>query len=239
MLDGPRRQLSRISSRLAQTAGLTSLDLAAEVVAFSYGSIAAAVETGLHEATRDVMAQLRTPAPHALSPAQFAAVAESTFAAFSDGERVRGRFEVKRAFALRSEIVRAVRATTHPPPAPSVITTAGVPKREHFQLFFEVATNGVDPRGAGTSPSLGRLIGRVDQIRGSRNDFAHECADPSEHELVVGRTRDMAGLSQEVAKLHDIIDDLQKLLDVLELACGSLRHSLAGQPLATALRHHR
>lgn len=239
MLESSRRQLSRVSSRLTQTAGLTSLDLAAEVVAFAYCSIAAAVEVALQEVTDDVVSQLRTPAPHALSPVQFATVAESTFTAFADGERARGRFAVKRAIELRTELVRAVRATTHPAPAPSVIVRTGVPSREHFRLFFEIATGGADPRGPGASPPLPRLIGRVDQIRGPRNDFAHECADPTEHELVVGRSRDMTGLNGEVTDLQDAIADFEALLTVLELACQTLRHSLAGHPHATAPGRHR
>lgn len=234
MLESSRQQLSRIASRLTQTAGLTSLDLAAEVVAFAYGSMAAAVEVALNEAIEDVLGQLRTPAPHVLSPVQFAAAAESTFAAFADGERKRSRFAVQRAIELRSEVVRTVRGLTHPPAAPSVVAMSGVPHAEHFRVFFEIATNGVDPRGAGASPPLPRLVGRVNQIRGPRNDFAHECSDPTQHELVVGRTRDVAGLSGEVAKLQSVIGELQALLDVVELACTNLRHTLAGRPRATA-----
>jgi hypothetical protein len=86
----------------------------------------------------------------------------------------------------------------------------------------------------GASPPLSRLVGRVNQMRGPRNDFAHECSDPTQHELVVGRTRDVAGLSGEVAKLQTVIADLQVLMDVLELACTSLRYTLAGHPRATA-----
>lgn len=239
MLESSRQQLSRVSSRLAQTAGLTSLELAAEVVAFAYGSVGAAVEVALEEAVEDVLRQLRAPAPHSLTPVQFAAVGESTFNAFADGERARGRYAVERAIELRRDLVRAVRAGSHPPPAPSVLTSSGIPDREHFRLFFQVATNGADPRGLGAYPPLARLVGRVNQIRGPRNDFAHECSDPTEHELVVGRTRDMAGLNGEVAKLQAAIADLQVLLDVIEMACGALRHALAGRPPATSPGHRR
>jgi len=104
----------------------------------------------------DVVSQLRAPAPHALTPVQVAAVAESSFAAFADGERMRGRFAVGRAIELRSEIVRTVRGAAHPPPAPSVITMSGVPDREHFRIFFEIATNAVDPRRIAALVSPGR-----------------------------------------------------------------------------------
>jgi hypothetical protein len=114
------------------------------------------------------------------------------------------------------------------------LTMSGVPHREHFRIFFEIATNGSDPRGTGASPPLPRLVGRVDQVRGPRNDFAHECSDPTEHELVVGRTRDIAGLGSEVAKLQTVIADLHVLLDVIELAGANLQHTLAGRPSASA-----
>lgn len=234
MLASSRQQLSRTSSRLTQTAGLTSLDLGAEVVAFAYGAVGAAVEVALKEAIDDALGQLRGPAPHTLSPVQFAAAAEATFAAFADGERTRGRFAVKRAIELRRDFVRDVRGVAHRPPAPSVVTMSGVPHPEHFSIFFEITTNGTDPRGGGASPPLPRLVGRVNQVRGPRNDFAHECSDPTQHELVVGRTRDLPGLSGEVAKLQTVIADLQVLMDVLELACAHLCHRLAGRPPATA-----
>jgi hypothetical protein len=237
VLDSPRNQLSRTASRLTQTAGLVSLDLASEVVASAYGAIGAAVEVALREATQELLDQLRGVAPHTLSPPQVAASAESVFTAFMDAERARGRFDVDRALKLRAELVRSVRSSSQPPRAPSVIIASGVPGRDHFRAFFELATGGVDPRGTGATPPLPRLIGRVDQIRGPRNDFAHECADPSKHELVVGQSQDHAGLAGRVAELQTVIVELGELLDVLELACGSLRHVVAGHSRTTAPGH--
>ena len=239
MLDSSRQQLSRVSSRLTQTAGLTRLDLAAEVVAFAYGAIGAAIEVALREATEDVLQQLRAPAPHALTPVQFAAVAESTFTAFAAGEKARGRFAVRKAIDLRSAVVQAVRAATHPPPAPSVITMTGVPTPDHFHLFFEIATAGIDPRGIGAQPPLPRLIARINDIRGPRNDFAHDCADPTEHQLVVGRSQDMTGLRQMVAHLRSVIADLETLVDVIELACDFLKNSQVGQAPARSVSRPR
>jgi len=232
MLEVPRQQLSRASSRLAQTAGLASLDLAAEVVAFSYGSVCAAIQAAHREACGDAVRRLRVPAPNGLSPVQVAVVAESSFAAFSDGERSRGRFSVGQAMHLRRDLVAALTGVLAMPPAPPVLTTSGLPTREHFRFFFAITVDGVDPRGSNASPPLPQLLGRVDQMRGPRNDFAHECVDPTQHELVVGRTQDLAGLSGEVAKLQAAISDLLVLFDVLELACATLAATLAGNPPA-------
>jgi hypothetical protein len=234
MLESSRSQLSRVSSRLTQTAGLTNVDLAAEVVAFSYGAIGAAVEVALEDSIDNVIGQLRGSPPHALTPAQVAASAESTFTAFLAGEQSRGRFAAEKAIQLRTELIKTVRGSTHPAHAPSMITMSGVPHLEHFRAFFDVATNGADPRGPLAQPSLQQLIGRIGQIRGPRNDFAHDCSDPTQHELVVGRTRDLPGLAGEVAKLQQAIADLLLLVDVLELACTALGHALAGHPPATA-----
>ena len=237
MLEGPRDQLSRAASRLAQTAGLASLELSAGVVAFAYCTVGAAVEVALREATQDCLLQLRNVSPTSLTTTQLAASAESAFVSFIDAERVRGRFDVKRAVELRQQLVQTIRGTSYLAPAPSVITTSGVPSREHFRLFFQLATDGIDPRGPGASPPLPRLIGRIDQIRGPRNDFAHECVDPINHEFVVGNAHTHAGLATRVAELQTVIRELEQLFDVLELACWSLRHVVAGHPRTSAPGH--
>lgn len=236
VLESSREQLSRVSSRLAQTAGLTSLDLAAEVVAFSYGAISAAIEVALIEVVEDTLLRLRGHPPQALTPEQLAAVGEASFAAFLDRERARSRFDVKRAFDGRTTLIRSHRSAGHLSAVGSVITLTGVPDREHFHIFFSIATGGRDPRGPLAKPPLNQLVGRVNQIRGPRNDFAHECADPTGHDLVVGRTRDAQGMANEVAKLQAAIGDLLSLLEVLELACRELAASLAGLPAAKRLR---
>lgn len=234
MLESPRQQLSRATSRLTQTAGLTSLELAADVVAFAYGTVAASVQVAIGEVVDDALTQLRVPAPSALTPVQFAVTAESTFAAFSDGERARGRFAMERGIELRRDFTNAVRGSVRPSATPSLLTMSGVPHPAHFRLFFQITTNGDDPRGPGAFPPLERLVGRVGQLRGPRNDFAHECADPTQHQSVVGRSQDLAGLSGKVSELQIVIADLAILMDVLELACSRLRYTLAGHPPATA-----
>ena len=236
MLESSREQLSRVSSRLAQTAGLTSLDLAAEVVAFSYGAIGAAVEVALNEAMKDVLPRLRVPAPHALTDEQLAAAAEASFVGFTDGERMRGQYDVKKAVDLRAALIRSLRGHSSLAPTESVVTMSGVPDLAHIWMFFTITTNGDDPRGPLAVPPLSRLVGRVNQIRGPRNDFAHECSDPTEHELVVGRTRDAAGLASEVAKLQAAVADLEELVDVFESACTQLARAVSGLPPAVELR---
>lgn len=236
MLESSRAQLARVTSRLTQTAGVTSLDLAAEVVAFSYGAIGAAIEVALQEAMDDVLPRLRTCAPHRLTPEQLAAAAEGPFVAFWDGERMRGRHAVDRAHEIRTELVRSLRGVQQLPATKSVVTTSGVPDRQHFRIFFAITTGGQDPRGALAAPPLNRLVGRVNQVKGPRNDFAHECVDPTDHDFVVGRTRDAAGLASEVSKLQNATSDLVVLLDVIELACSNLASTLSGHAPARRLR---
>jgi len=230
MLDAPRAQLERISSRLAQTAGLESLELAAEIVAFSYVAAGAALEAALKEAIDAALQHLRQAARPTLSPIQTAAVSEASFESFTTAERVRGRHDVQRAMTLRVHLVAELRGDTLRDAAPSVIQMTGVPHADHFQLFFRLATDGEDPRGVVASPPLARLVGRVRQVRGPRNDFAHDCADPTQHQLVIGRSLELTGLPDVVEGLQVALVELQILLDVLEQSCDVLAQKLIAPP---------
>lgn len=223
MLDGPRDQVARISSRLSQAGGLSSLELAAEVVAYAYVALGAAIESALKESVEEVLRQLQTAAPSSLSSRQLAAVSEARFMAFRDAERQRGRHDLNRALGVRSDLVTALRATVPVGVGgKSILVMTGVPGRDHFEAFLQVATGGVDPRGTGSSPPLGQLIGRVDQIRGPRRDFAHECVDPTSHPLILDSSLDSAELAKAVQRLLDVIPELEELLNVLEQACTNL-----------------
>ncbi len=134
MLDASRVQLERISARLAQSAGLPSLELAAEVVAFSYVAAGAALEVALNEAMASALGYLRTAPRAALSDIQVAAVSESSFEAFVSSERTRGRHDLARAIALRVNLVSELRGDVVPSDAPSVMQMTGVPHPDHFRM---------------------------------------------------------------------------------------------------------
>jgi hypothetical protein len=214
--------LSRISSRLKQLGGLASLELAWEVFAFSHVGVSAAVEEAFSLASRDAMKKLRSREYSTLSPPQLAAVAESSFIAFYDAERARGRFNPKSAMKMREALVEELRGSQTRPSRKSVLEGTGVPGREHFHLFFEVVAGGVDPRGASAAAPLARLVGRVNELGGPRNVFAHECVEPSEYQFVAGKGSDWGALASAIRAMETLIADLHQLFDALEVACEAL-----------------
>ena len=221
-LTAPRDQLSRISSRLKQLGGLASLELAWEVLAYSYVGVSAAVESAFSQASSDAMRKLRAREFSRLNPTQLAAVAESSFIAFYDAERARRRYDPSRAMAMRELLVSEIRGSEARSPRKSVLESTGIPGREHFRLFFQVATGGMDPRGANNGAPLARLVGRINEIGGPRNVFAHECAEPSQYEFLAGQGTDWGALASAVSALENVIGDLQELFDALEAACATL-----------------
>ncbi len=221
-LTGPRDQLSRISSRLKQLGGLASLDLAWEVLAYSYVGVAAALEAAFSQAADDAIQKLRARSFSELNPTQLAAVAESSFVAFYDAERSRRRFDPRKAMAMRELLIQELRGAGSRSPRSSVLESTGIPGREHFRLFFQVATGGVDPRGPNQNAPLARLVGRLNEVGGPRNVFAHECAEPSQYEFLAGQGTDWGALATAVAALENVIADLHELLDALEAACTNL-----------------
>ena len=220
-LTAQRDQLSRISSRLKQLGGLASLELAWEVFAFSHVGVSAALESAFREASNDAMDKLRSRRYSELDAVQLAAVAESSFVAFYNAERSRHRFDPKRAVRMREALVRELRGLESRPARRSVLEATGIPGRDHFRLFFEIATGGTDPRSNPSSP-LPRLVGRVNEVRGPRNIFAHECVEPSRHEFASGQGTDWGALASAVHSLETVITDLHQLFDALEAACQSL-----------------
>lgn len=235
MLEGPRDQLARVSSRLAQAGGLSSVALAAEVVAYAYVAVGAALETALKESVEAALETLEGTNASLLSPFQLAAISEPSFMSLFDGERQRSRYDVKRALELRTDLVETLRAGSVRPGESnrSVLIMTGVPSRDHFKAFFAMCTGGGDPREAGASPPLERLVGRVDQVRGPRRDFAHECVDPTDHPMVLGSSLTPSGLAGAVDRLQEVVVELTELLDVLERACTHLANELTARIDAT------
>jgi hypothetical protein len=221
-LTTPRDQLSRISSRLKQLGGLASLELAWEMLAFSHVGVSAALETAFAQAAANVLVKLRSRPYAALSPSQVAAVAESSFTSFFASERMRGRFRPDRAMDIRVGLVEEIRGLRIRGGTKSVLEDTGVPDREHFRLFFQIATGGVDPRGPVVGAPLERLVGRVNQIAGPRNTFAHECANPGDYQFVAGSGSDWGALAAAISGLEMVIADLHQLMDALEAACEAI-----------------
>jgi hypothetical protein len=222
-LTAPRDQLSRISSRLKQLGGLASLELAWEMLAFAHVGVSAALEAAFSEATNDAFQKLRSRSYTVLSAPQVAAIAESSFIGFFDAERARGTFKPDRALGIREDLVEEIRGLrSRPGGTKSVLEKTGVPDRDHFRLFFKVVTGGSDPRTRNVTAPLERLVGRVNEIAGPRNVFAHECAEPSTHEFVVGSGSDWGALAASIAALDLVIADLHELFDALEAACEAL-----------------
>jgi hypothetical protein len=222
MLDAPRQQLARVSSRLTHASGLSSIELAADLIAFGYVATSAALETALTEAVATATERLQQMNRSSLTPVQLAAVTEAGFIAFRDGERARGRHDVKRAMSLRANLAEELRGERIRGKASSALETTGTPHPEHFRLFLQLTTGGADPRGSDADPPLGRLVARVAQIRGPRGDFAHGCVEAASHPLVVGRGLPEDGLASSVRAMQEALGDLQKLLHVLELCCLAL-----------------
>jgi hypothetical protein len=198
------------------------LELAWEVFAFSHVGVSAAVEEAFSQASRDAMDKLRAREYSTLSPPQLAAVAESSFIAFYDAERARGRFNPKSAMRIRETLVEELRGARTRPSRKSVLEGTGIPGRDHFRLFFEVVTGGADPRGSSPAAPLARLVGRVNELGGPRNVFAHECAEPSEYQFVAGKGTDWGALGSAVRAMEALIADLHQLFDALEAACEAL-----------------
>lgn len=221
-LTAPRDQLSRISSRLKQLGGLASLGLAWEVLAYSYVGVSAAVESAFRQASNDAMCKLREQAFSNLSPTQLAAVAEASFVAFYDAERARGRYDPQRAMAMRELLVMELRGSEVRSARRSVLESTGIPGRDHFHLFFQIATGGEDPREGNSGAPLPRLVGRLSEIRGPRNVFAHECAEPSQYEFLADQGTDWGALAAAVSALENVIADLYELFDALEAACAKI-----------------
>jgi hypothetical protein len=221
-LTEPRDQLSRVSARLKQLGGLESPELAWEVFAFSHVGVSAALESAFTQASRFATEKLRAKEYSALAAAQLAVVAESSFIAFFDGERVRDRRNPKKALKVREALVTELRGIGEPRSGTKSVLQSGNPGRDHFRLFFEIVSGGEDPRGPDARPPLPRLVNRVDQIRGPRNAFAHECVEPSQYEFVAGKGNDRSALVSAVAALEAVIADLVGLFDALEAACAGL-----------------
>ena len=218
----PRDQLSRISARLKQLGGLESPELAWEVFAFSHVGVSAALESAFSQASRFATEKLRTKEYSALVPSQIAVVAESSFVAFFDGESARDRRNPKKAMKVRETLVGELRGIGKARRAQKSVLQSGSPGRDHFRLFFEIVSGGDDPRGPDAFPPLPRLVSRVDQIRGPRNAFAHECVEPSQYEFVAGKGNDRSALASAVAALEVVIADLFDLFAALEAACAGL-----------------
>jgi hypothetical protein len=221
-LSAPRDQLSRISSRLKQIGGLASLELAWEIFAFAHVGVSAAIEEAFSQASQDVMEKLRGRPYSSLSAAQLSAVAEASFRAFYDAERTRSRFDPKKAITMRESLVEELRGSQFRNGGKSVLEATGIPGRDHFRLFFQVATGGVDPRLSSATAPLERLVGRVNQIGGPRNVFAHECAEPSQYGFIAGGGNDWGALASAINALEVAITDLHELFDALEAACAGL-----------------
>jgi hypothetical protein len=221
-LSVPRDQLSRISSRLKQLGGLASIELAWEMLAFAHVGVSAALEAAFSEATADSFSRLRARPYATLSSAQVAAIAESSFTAFFDSERARGALKPGKAMEIRETLIEEIRGLRTRGGTRSVLEATGVPAREHFRQFFNIVTGGADPRGPDSRAPLERLVGRVNEIAGPRNVFAHECAEPSQYEFVAGSGSDWGALAAGIAALEAVIADFHQLFDALEAACNAL-----------------
>lgn len=221
-LTAPRDQLSRISSRLMQVGGLSNLDIAWELFAFSHVAVSAAIESAFTQASTEAMNRLRARPMSTLTPTQVAAIAEASFVSFLAAEQARGRFKPRRAIEIRELLVEELRGNEVRIPRPSVLEKSGVPSRDHFRLFFAITTEGKDPRESTEGAPLERLVGRLNQISGPRHVFAHECAEPSDYAFAAGLESDRDALSSAVSALEEAISDLFLLFDALEAACRAV-----------------
>lgn len=222
LLTAPRDQLSRISSRLMQVGGLSNLDVAWELFAFSHVAVSAAIESAFSQAVTEAMNRLRERPTSSLSSTQVAAITEASFVSFLGAEQARGRFKPNRAMAIRALLVDEIRGHEVRIPRPSVLEKSGIPSRDHFRLFFAITTGGKDPREANDGAPLERLVGRINQVAGPRHVFAHECAEPSQYEFAAGVESDRNALAAAVSALEEAISDLLLLFDALEAACRTV-----------------
>lgn len=184
------------------------------------------MEAALTEALGVVLEVLHTAPRSRMTSAQIAILLEPAFRAYAMGEASRKRRDVSRAHKLRSRLVDDVRGDEIRAIGPTVLEETGVPHAEHFRIFFSLTTGGRDPRGSAADPPLPRLVGRLAQLRGPRNDFAHECVAPLRHPIVTGGGEEPE-IHSAIGTLQLIIAELTTLLDVVELACAGVEGSFA------------